>query len=708
MKKIYLSVFLLFVHYCGAFGQCTPATVRGTANLNTPLYTLNTAFNTTNTSSATINNLSSGMFNFTASVAGTATWGNGIQIQNDATVGNYIYVQPQNTNNTSTANIATYTIQFNETVTNFALRCAGLNNNDQLTITAFNGSTPITITAANFSDNVADPGNSGTITITNGNTLTGNNTAGGTSVNTNRITLTIPGPVTRIVMTSGKANANNTSTVTLGFTSVSYTRCTNVPPDVNATFVNTTVTGNVGTNDIKPTGTSYGTPTAQAGNPTAAMPTVNADGTYSFSATVAGVYKFLVPMCPGSVVSPDCPLVDLTITVSDANATTNKPFANTDMATTPINTPVVLNTLANDKAGNNTSVTLNATSVVVTSAPAHGTVSVNSTNGNITYTPNTGYTGYDTLTYRVADQSSPTPQTATARQFITIVPASSANVTIAADDYNSTRLNTAVSGNVSTNDSDPEGNTQTVTAKTATETGKGTLVLAANGSYTFTPVTGFSGPVNFPYQVCDNGSPAACTDATLYLLVFPSATTLPLTLTSFTAAIQDRDVKLNWTTDNQVNVNRFEIERSAFSSNVFTTIGTVAVNNGLSGSYSFTDINAKESIGKGYYRLKMIDNDGRYQYSRINLVSFDKTVVTAVQPSLVTSGQTVTVYTGTSATRQTYTGEVYSQSGQLIKRWTGTAGNPAHIATSGLQKGIYLVKVTQDTGNTSTNKFVVQ
>jgi len=378
------------------------------------------------------------------------------------------------------------------------------------------------------------------------------------------------------------------------------------------------------------------------------------------------------------------------------------------MATTPINTAVTLNTLANDKAGNNTSVSLNASSVTITQAPLHGTVTVNSSNGNITYTPNNGYTGYDTLIYQVADLSSPTPQTATAYQIITILPAARANGTLASDDYNSTRLNTAVSGSVVINDSDPEGNPQTITAQNTTISGRGTLLLSTSGFYTFTPATGYSGPVNFPYQVCDDGSPVACANATLYLLVFPSATTLPLTLTSFNATVSDRDVKLNWSTDHQDNVSRFEIERSAFASNAFTVVGTVAVNNGLSGSYAFTDVNAKAFMEKGYYRLKIIDNDGRYSYSRVNLVNFGSQMVTSVNPTLVTGGQTVTLYTGASASRQTYTGEIYNQGGQLVRKWTGTIGQNKQIETAELQKGVYVIRVTQETGAGSTNKFIVQ
>jgi hypothetical protein len=705
MKKLYpfLGFFFCFSHT--VFSQCISATVRSTASINTPGYTLNSSFNSNATATATIANLSSGMFTFTGTVAGTATWSTGVQIQNDPTVGNYIYVQPINTTNESTANIATYTIQFAEAVTNFSLRCAGLNNSDQLRITAFNNATPITISAANFSDNVADPGNAGVITITGGNILTGNNTAGATGVTTNRITLTIPGPVTRIVMYSGKSN-NSNSTVTLGFTSVSYTRCINVRPDINATFVNTSISGNVGTNDTQPTGTTYGTATALPGNPGPAVPTINSNGTYTFTSAVAGIFKFTVPMCPGSVVNPDCANVNLTITVSDANGFSNKPFANTDLATTPINTAVTLKTLANDKAGNNTSVALNPASVAITAAPLHGTTSVNGTTGAITYTPTTGYTGYDTLTYQVCDTKSPTPQCATAYQIITIIPAATTNSTVAADDYNSTPLNTNVSGNIKDNDSDPENNTQTVAAQNTTTPGKGTLTLLSNGNYTFAPVSGFTGPVNYTYQTCDNGTPAVCTNATLYLLVFPSAV-LPLELVSFMAVTHNGDAQLTWRTAAQDNVNRFEIERSPSSPMSYTSVGTVPVNNATTGTYYFTDLNAGDRIKTGMYRLKIIDNDGRFKYSQVRTVNFESQVSSTVRPTIVTAGEPVTLFAGASTNQGRYTGQLYNSFGQLLQEWTGATGSFRQIETANLRKGMYFIKVIQPTGST-TEKFVVE
>ncbi len=44
-------------------------------------------------------------------------------------------------------------------------------------------------------------------------------------------------------------------------------------------------------------------------------------------------------------------------------------------------------------------------------------------------------------------------------------------------------------------------------------------MLNSDGTFTFTPVNGFTGPVSFVYTTCDNGTPQACASATLYITV---------------------------------------------------------------------------------------------------------------------------------------------------------------------------------------------
>ena len=86
------------------------------------------------------------------------------------------------------------------------------------------------------------------------------------------------------------------------------------------------------------------------------------------------------------------------------------------------------------------------------------------------------------------------------------------------DDYANTYGNVPATGNVLTNDIDPEGNTLVATPQSVTVP-QGTLQLLANGQYTFTPAPGATGAADFTYTVCDNGQPQACGEGTLHILV---------------------------------------------------------------------------------------------------------------------------------------------------------------------------------------------
>ena len=76
-----------------------------------------------------------------------------------------------------------------------------------------------------------------------------------------------------------------------------------------------------------------------------------------------------------------------------------------------------------------------------------------------------------------------------------------------------------VSGNVLDNDSDPEGDTQTVNTTPVDDVDNGTLVLNADGTFSYAPNDGFTGTDSFVYSVCDDGTPQACDQATVYITV---------------------------------------------------------------------------------------------------------------------------------------------------------------------------------------------
>ena len=79
--------------------------------------------------------------------------------------------------------------------------------------------------------------------------------------------------------------------------------------------------------------------------------------------------------------------------------------------------------------------------------------------------------------------------------------------------------------NVLDNDTDPEGDDQTVNTTPVVGPENGTLVLNEDGTFDYTPDTDFVGTDSFVYSVCDDGTPEACDEATVILTVNPGNTT---------------------------------------------------------------------------------------------------------------------------------------------------------------------------------------
>ncbi len=97
-----------------------------------------------------------------------------------------------------------------------------------------------------------------------------------------------------------------------------------------------------------------------------------------------------------------------------------------------------------------------------------------------------------------------------------------------------------------------------------------------------------------------------------------SANILPVELSSFSASIIGNAVKLNWKTATEVNNYGFEVERCALSAErqAWEKLGFVNGNGNSNSpkSYSYEDKNV--TAGKYSYRLKQIDNDGQFEYSK--------------------------------------------------------------------------------------------
>ncbi len=101
---------------------------------------------------------------------------------------------------------------------------------------------------------------------------------------------------------------------------------------------------------------------------------------------------------------------------------------------------------------------------------------------------------------------------------------------------------------------------------------------------------------------------------------FPSQSTLPVSLLSFSASLKNNTTSINWETENESEFSHFEVERKDGSGS-FTAIGSKNANNSAARSnYQYSDNIAAASGDVFFYRLKMVDLNGRFKYSNEVLV----------------------------------------------------------------------------------------
>ncbi|HTS43870.1 MAG TPA: T9SS type A sorting domain-containing protein [Puia sp.] len=195
--------------------------------------------------------------------------------------------------------------------------------------------------------------------------------------------------------------------------------------------------------------------------------------------------------------------------------------------------------------------------------------------------------------------------------------------------------------------------------------------------------------------VLSNGGPATIS----------SNGTLPIFLTKFYATLDGKLVDLSWQTTVEINSDHFSIERSADEGN-WESIGTVAAKgySDIQVTYSFVD--QSPLVGANYYRLKMVDKDGRYKYSDIVGVRGAASNGISVYPNPVSDIVNVSI-------GYNITGELkvvlMNQVGQVLqqKQITNPAGSILTLQVGGYPQGTYILQVTGSNGSRQVNKLLI-
>lgn len=193
---------------------------------------------------------------------------------------------------------------------------------------------------------------------------------------------------------------------------------------------------------------------------------------------------------------------------------------------------------------------------------------------------------------------------------------------------------------------------------------------------------------------------------------FPQQSTLPVRLLSFSGSYKNNSTLLHWEADNQIDFANYEVERSTNAVD-FSSIATKAAQ--LSGAskenYQYTDALSSLQGNVFYYRLKMVDIDGRYKYSNVIMIKRDQknNIGVTINPNPVIGSDKATVNLKTVANGNAEL-KVLDLSGRILLRQQNRVTEGINSITLNnldrLQAGLYILQVLNGS-ELNTTKFTI-
>lgn len=202
-------------------------------------------------------------------------------------------------------------------------------------------------------------------------------------------------------------------------------------------------------------------------------------------------------------------------------------------------------------------------------------------------------------------------------------------------------------------------------------------------------------PFGFTYALTD----AAGFKSTPAVYNITTNTPLPVTLISFETRAVEQSAVLRWITSEETNSESFEVQRSS-NGKSWSGLGSVeaAGESKVFKTYEFTDKQPK--TGENLYRLKMIDRDGTFAYSRINSLTFEFGFETSIYPNPVSDQLNLK----TTDWSQVQSIQIFDMKGN--SKYASGAKPSAVVDVKHLDPGMYIIRVMLKDGSASAHKMI--
>jgi endonuclease I len=184
-------------------------------------------------------------------------------------------------------------------------------------------------------------------------------------------------------------------------------------------------------------------------------------------------------------------------------------------------------------------------------------------------------------------------------------------------------------------------------------------------------------------------------------LIWQCTGLLPVTITDLTATKNDADILLQWKVSMETNFKQYEVERSTDGIH-FNTIAIVAAQN--KPGYTLTD-NSLPGVQTVFYRIKMVDADGRFTYSKtipVKLNRRDAGITAYPNPAVneITIGLLQALPVKSTIRITDITGK------EVLKQSISSAQNNIRLKVNNLPAGRYFVAVLNNE-TTLHSSFVI-
>jgi hypothetical protein len=169
--------------------------------------------------------------------------------------------------------------------------------------------------------------------------------------------------------------------------------------------------------------------------------------------------------------------------------------------------------------------------------------------------------------------------------------------------------------------------------------------------------------------------------------------TLPQQLLTFTGSLQSDGTHLTWESANEINTSNYILERSTDGAD-FRQIATVPAKGNSSNSYTYLDYSVASLMSPVvYYRLKMMDNNGSFTYSKVISVTFSSSYSVDIYPNPMHDVLKIKLSLVRAQNLQINVTDVRGRTIYRKSRFVGAGNGELEINTKNWPSQMYSVKI---------------